>query len=217
MEPLAVGHTSQDCDFNNEDLRVAFKPNPAPTSNNVTLEGAMPTFCQLLKEHLLTCRRLEAIADSLPNNINVRTCIAIAEHLPPRLATIHKIEDEVIHPLLRTTTAGTPFGYDLDRLQDEHQIDQDYAEEVSEMLMLLASKRKAHMEHAGYLLRGFFHSSRRHVHFDLEIIMPHISPRLDQPALNRIREILHTHQSILPASCVTAQSAIRNHQPRATP
>lgn len=190
------------------------------TSSNMghdctAVEAVMGTFCRLLREHLDACNELEMIADSLPHNIDGQSCILLAERIPQRLQTVHTIENEVIYRLLRSPRSRVPLLFDLDRLQSEHQIDEDYAEEVSDMLVTLASGRQVNMEHAGYLLRGFFQSSRRHVRLDLECIVPRARQLLRPADLDRMRQILSKEQAILPLACVRTRRQIKSHRLRA--
>lgn len=138
----------------------------------------------------------------------------LAERIPPRLQTVHMIENEVIYRILRSPGSTVPLLFDIDRLQSEHQIDEDYAEEVSDMLVTLASGRQVHMEHAGYLLRGFFQSSRRHVRLDLECIVPRAQQLLQPADLDRMKQILSKEQSILPPACARTRGQIKSHRPR---
>ncbi|MCA1443802.1 hypothetical protein I6F07_27045 [Ensifer sp. IC4062] len=59
----------------------------------------------------------------------------------------------------------------MERLKYEHCEDECFAEELTEMLGRLgAADRTVNAETAGYMLRGFFTSVRRHIRFEQECL-----------------------------------------------
>ncbi len=61
----------------------------------------------------------------------------------------------------------------IERLKIEHQVDQCYAEEVEEMLRSYGEGRPQFTaDAAGFMLRGFFESMRRHIAFEQQMLVP---------------------------------------------
>lgn len=124
------------------------------------------------------CGELERVADSLPHNVNQQTCIQLANALGPNLIAAQELEEKEIFPaLLSLAPCGKELGDTIRQLCQDHQMDRCYAEEVQEMLysygvgMLSVSH-----ETAGFMLRGFFESLRRHLAFEDHLVMPLFQP-----------------------------------------
>lgn len=115
------------------------------------------------------CDVLEAIADSLPHP-DGRLCMATADALEPLVEQTHGLEEYALFPALMAS--GRPeLEQTAARLRREHLYDSDMASEVSEALRDLVSGRSTlSPDAAGYLLRSFFASMRRHVHGELELL-----------------------------------------------
>lgn len=119
------------------------------------------------------CDLLESIADSLPSNLDRNRCAVAAGALESLLGTIHRFEEDVIYPLVQRELRrrGKPF-HCIDRLCAEHCEDQGHAGELIAMLEQLASgDPPLQAETAGYMLRGFFVSMRRHLAFESDCLM----------------------------------------------
>lgn len=129
---------------------------------------AMPVMRRLHAAKLALCDRLEAIADSLPNELDRRECLLSARALGPQLLGIHRFEEQRIFPLF---CAGLGHAEDaqaiVERLKNEHFEDEGYAAELREALRAAArSGRAQNPETLGFMLRGFFGAVRRHVAFE---------------------------------------------------
>ncbi|MCO6186190.1 hemerythrin domain-containing protein [Rhizobium sp. L1K21] len=124
-------------------------------------------------EQLSLCDTLEKIADSLPDDVDKAQCLAVEKSLPSLIKRIHEFEENTLFPWLE---AQLPDREDLretlNRLKFEHVEDECFAEELLDLLHKMAVGGKpANAEAAGYMLRGFFESVRRHIAFEREHLM----------------------------------------------
>ena len=89
-------------------------------------------------------------------------------------------------PWIERTFRGDPtLGATLERLKYEHCEDECFAEELTEMLERLgAADQTVNAETAGYMLRGFFTSLRRHVGFEREFAEQAEAERVDRRDLD---------------------------------
>jgi iron-sulfur cluster repair protein YtfE (RIC family) len=119
---------------------------------------------------LALCDQLEQIADSIPGNINRRTCSVLAEKLNPLIRSVHRFEEDLLYPLTRRTRKNrSQMETTIKRLKHEHFEDECFAEELVEALRELSlDKTPENPEATGYMLRGFFEALRRHVAFERE-------------------------------------------------
>jgi hemerythrin-like domain-containing protein len=128
-------------------------------------------------EQLALCDKLEEIADSLPVSVDRQSCIHTARALGSVIDRAHRMEEEMLFPLLRD--AGPVVldpGAMLERLKIEHAGDEYYAEELVEVLLSYGAGTPMHSaEVTGYMLRGFFESVRRHVAFEHAVLGPMFS------------------------------------------
>lgn len=141
------------------------------------------------EEQVELCDALERIADGLPNEVDPRLCARVASCLQFDLSLHHHDEEEALFPLLRQR-AHPEDGIDgiLDRLASEHSADGDLASEISEELEKLAQgDRPANPGMFGYMLRGFFEAYRRHVHWEMALLMPIARKRLQPEDLDLLR------------------------------
>lgn len=122
---------------------------------------------------LTLCTALEEIADSLPANINRQKCIYAAKSLIPLINGIHRYEEEALFPMLETRNTGERELADtIARLKFEHVEDECFAEELTDTLTRLGSgDGTVNAEAAGYMLRGFFESIRRHIAFEQQFML----------------------------------------------
>ncbi|NRP72719.1 hypothetical protein ILFOPFJJ_03618 [Ensifer psoraleae] len=110
------------------------------------------------------CDRLEAIADALPNAINVTRYEQIADTLVPTLGSLHELEEQVLFSQLLARTDGRDVTALIERLREEHQHDERAAADVAEVLReLLHGRCRLSWDAIGYMLRALFESLRRHV------------------------------------------------------
>jgi hemerythrin-like domain-containing protein len=151
---------------------------------SAALRMAEPSRCQtpdpisvIDEEHALQlefCDVLELIADSLPNRVDlalVRIAIPILRNSMP----LHmKLEEEVLFPLMRKRVEGTAhLEAVLERLEDEHDADEDLAGEIADEFELLEkSGTPQNPEMLGYMLRAFFESQRRHIAWENRLVLP---------------------------------------------
>jgi len=122
---------------------------------------------------LTLCSALEEIADSLPANINRQKCIYAAKSLIPLINGVHRYEEEALFPLLTTKSSDDgELAESIARLKFEHVEDECFAEELTDTLNRLGSgDATVNAEAAGYMLRGFFESIRRHIAFEQQFML----------------------------------------------
>ena len=122
---------------------------------------------------LSMCDALEAIADGLPDQLDVQTCLTLSRCLLPTLKKAQLLEEEELFPLLLRLTGNHPaLAASVDRLHKEHCEDEGFAEEIAHLLQECAGEGRANnAEVAGYMLRGFFSCVRRHVAFERECLL----------------------------------------------
>ena len=122
---------------------------------------------------LTLCTALEEIADSLPANINRQKCIYAAKSLIPLINGIHRYEEEALFPMLATRGQGDrELADSIARLKFEHVEDECFAEELTDTLNRLGQgDGTVNAEAAGYMLRGFFESLRRHIAFEQKFML----------------------------------------------
>lgn len=127
---------------------------------------------------LTLCTALEEIADSLPGNINRQKCIYAAKSLIPLVNGIHRYEEEALFPMLESKGGGDKaLAEAIARLKFEHVEDECFAEELTDTLTRLGSGDGAvNAEAAGYMLRGFFESIRRHIAFEQQFMLRGTGP-----------------------------------------
>lgn len=122
---------------------------------------------------LALCEALEDIADSLPANINRQKCMYAAKSLIPLVNGVHRYEEETLFPLLEKLRAHDgELTEAIARLKFEHVEDECFAEELTDTLTRLGSgDAGVNAEAAGYMLRGFFESIRRHIAFEQQFML----------------------------------------------
>lgn len=123
---------------------------------------------------LLLCDLLESIADRLPHDLDQAECLILGRALAPMLQRIHAHEETVLFPALLGWAGVLPeIAATIDRLRIEHQVDGCYAEDVEDMLRSYGESRPSVApDAAGFMLRGFFESLRRHVAFERQLLVP---------------------------------------------
>lgn len=127
------------------------------------------------------CDTLEAIADLLPRLPERRACLAALEVLERHLPMHHADEELGLFPLLRARCEPEDrIDAILRELEDEHVDDEALLTEVVLTLRALAADRGPERDPAvaGYVLRGFFESQRRHIAWEEATIMPLALARL---------------------------------------
>ena len=148
-----------------------------PATNQDANFGA-PLLSDSLKHHLNAlhglCDELEAIADSLPISLNVQASLALAQSLLPTIKSAHEFEEHKVYSILgELKPVERSLSEDLQRLTFEHWVDEDLAEEIVHKLRdYIAEKTPIKAEALSWMLRGFFEGMRRHIAFDLAIVLP---------------------------------------------
>ncbi len=149
----------------------------------------------ILIEHGLhqdLCDLLEEIADSLPNRVDGKKARQAANALKNDLPLHHRIEEEALFPLLMKY-ADDEDNVDeiVARLNDEHVVDESFAEELVEVLENLA--RGKSLEDAnmfGYMLRGFFENYRRHIMWENSVVLPLARRRFSADGLRELSSLI---------------------------
>jgi hemerythrin-like domain-containing protein len=153
---------------------ISDQPVQTSPSSDGTPDNPLEMISLEHRDHIELCDKLEEIADSLPNSIDVKACSRAALALRHRVGMHHAVEEEALFPLL-TARAGNDAGFmrTLQRLQDEHRTDEGYCDEVLELLTSLSEgNQPENANAAGYLLRGLFECMRRHIAFEEDHLLP---------------------------------------------
>lgn len=129
------------------------------------------------KEQLALCLELEEIADSLPSNINRQKCLYAAKALGPVIRGAHHYEETVLFPWLEHHASLRASSETLERLRYEHFEDECFAEELTDALLKVGSGNPVNMEAVGYMLRGFFEATRRHIAFESDCLFEELENR----------------------------------------
>ncbi len=142
-----------------------------------TIEQMKNSLQLLEKFHTLKlqlCDQLELIADSLPHKVDIRSCVNLSQCLVPTVRQAQLIEEKQFFPIVCSVFENDGQVHDsLDRLCNEHLEDDAFAEEIAGLLHHCGGTgRAADPETAGYMLRGFFSSLRRHIAFERECLIP---------------------------------------------
>jgi len=142
------------------------------------------------------CNSLERIADGLPNDVDPRLCTQVINALCFEIPLHHRDEECGLFPLLeRRALPGDNMHHILSRLALEHATDESFAAELLESLEILSKgKRVKNPEMVGYMLRSFFESYRRHIHWENAVVLPLARARLTredvvelEAAMSRLR------------------------------
>ena len=119
------------------------------------------------------CSRLEAIADTLPRQVDRQECLLLARDILPAVMKAHQFEEHRLFPHLRWYNSSPDVTESLERLQFEHWEDEAYAEEISEVLLKIGRNDSiVDAEKISWMLRGFFDGVRRHIAFEAEYLLP---------------------------------------------
>lgn len=126
-----------------------------------------------MKLQLDLCADLEAIADSLPDNVDPQNCLRMAQRICPAIRAVHEFEEKSIFPLLRAAAPLEEIDQTIERLRFEHWEDESFASELQESLHgLIHGGEPVAVDSLAYMLRGFFEGMRRHVAFEREHLLP---------------------------------------------
>lgn len=136
--------------------------------------GIAETLRHYLKEQARFCDRLETMADMLPDGVDSRDCLLMAQNIVPLVRRAHEFEEGSVYPLL---LSGPGLSQDLtetlERLRFEHLGDEEFAGDLCVSLRQFVTDRaNCNVESLAWMLRGFFESLRRHIAFEREHILP---------------------------------------------
>ena len=148
-------------------------------------------------KHGYLCDDLEQIADSLPDDVDKKLCQQVAMTLRFDLPLHHLDEENGLFPLLHAHSEEKPsINPILNRLSEEHAADESFAEELIEELDHLALTGKAkNAETLGYMLRGFFESYRRHIHWETDVLLPMARQMLSEADLTELANRMEENRS----------------------
>jgi len=130
--------------------------------------------------------------------------------LRTNIMPVHEVEECIVLPVLLAGPTNSGISIQtLERLRSEHGMDRGYAGEIADLLSALSDGNcRADMNAVGYALRGFFESVRRHVHFDLEQIIPRAQCRLGAVELKRMSELLRPYRMIVSDACLQTRTTL---------
>lgn len=147
--------------------------------------------------HAGLCDMLEAIADSLPDEVDPLQCRQALTSLQIELPLHHMDEEVGLFPLLeRRAKPKDKLQEHLAQLCLEHATDESFANELSDELDSLAQGMRPHNPNMlGYMLRGFFESYRRHLHWENTVLLPLARKRLTEADLDVLARTMQQHRS----------------------
>ncbi len=147
---------------------------------------------------LRVCDILERIADALPRPPSRLVCLRLLDILTVDMPLHHADEEGGLFPLLRRRTEADD-GIDavLERLSIEHTEDEALLPEVLETLQALADDVGPEREPdiAGYVLRGYFESQRRHIAWEEDVVMPLARNRLHATDIETLDTIMRANRT----------------------
>lgn len=140
---------------------------PAPAGIALTLQ-------HYLREQARFCDRLETMADLLPDGVDERDCLLMAQNVVPLIKRAHEFEEGVVYPLLLSLPeTSNDLTSSIERLKFEHLGDEEFAGDLCASLrQFVTSRNTSNVESLAWMLRGFFESVRRHIAFEREHILP---------------------------------------------
>lgn len=158
------------------------------------------------QEHLVQaqlCDSLERIADGLPDNVDRMLCRKVIHSLQFEVPLHHRDEELGLFPLIEKRAVPDDNIQDiLARLALEHATDECFAGELLESLESLSEGRKLkNPDMVGYMLRSFFESYRRHIHWENAIVLPLARARLTRDDLNELGQAMIGHRRSEPPGC----------------
>ena len=153
-------------------------------------------------------------ADCLPNQIDVQNCLALSRCVLPTVRNAQIMEETRLFPqLMQAYPDDKRLQASLDRLRQEHLEDDSFADEIACLLHDCGCAGKpSNAESAGYMLRGFFSSIRRHVAFE-DDLMPD-GPLIEhQTRVNVAKQPGSTTRATRASRRRKSLSACRCHEP----
>ncbi len=142
--------------------------------------------------HQVLCDLLEEIADSLPDDVDLKKARRAVDVLKYELPLHHRVEEEALFPtLMKYAVEEDNISEIVARLNEEHVVDESFAEELIEFLEDLS--RGKTIEDAnmfGYMLRGFFENYRRHIMWENNVVLPLARRRLPVEGLQEMTSLI---------------------------
>lgn len=153
----------------------------------------------LANEHLRQqwlCDVLETIADGLPGKLECALAAKVAEALRNDVPIHHANEDGGLFPLLaRRAQPQDNLEAMVEQLSREHMADDTYSGDLVELLDGIARGQvPSNPEMAGYMIRGFFESYRRHIAFENTVILPLARARLIPEDLEELLALMRRNR-----------------------
>jgi hemerythrin-like domain-containing protein len=142
------------------------------------------------------CDSLERIADGLPNDVDCRLCVQVVNALRYEIPLHHRDEECGLFPLIeRRALPGDNIHDILARLALEHATDESFASELLESLEALSDGETVkNPDMVGYMLRSFFESYRRHIHWENAIVLPLARARLTHEDIEELEQAMSRHR-----------------------
>ncbi|MGI9373463.1 MAG: hemerythrin domain-containing protein [Hyphomicrobiales bacterium] len=143
-------------------------------------------------QHAALCDTLEEIADSLPDSIDTSKCTSVLDTLNYELPLHHKDEELGLFPLLQEKVKTDPnIDSHLQQLSWEHAADESAAHEIADVLDQLShGERAKNPEMLGYMLRSFFESYRRHLHWENTVLLPLARQSFSSSDLEALNDVM---------------------------
>jgi hemerythrin-like domain-containing protein len=143
------------------------------------------------------CNMLEMVADTLPDNVDPQLCRYIIDTLRFEIPLHHRDEELGLFPLLEKRSVASDNIHDmLGRLALEHATDESFAAELMESLEALSrGEILPNPNMTGYMLRGFFESYRRHIHWENAVVLPLARQRLSAADLEELEFSMRSHRA----------------------
>lgn len=148
-------------------------PQKSPVGDNAPA-GVAVTLRHYLKEQGRFCDRLETMADLLPDGVDSRDCLLMAQNIVPLVKRAHDFEEHEVYPLLLAMPdMAEQMKATLERLRFEHLGDEEFASDLCLSLRQFVTEREqCNVESLAWMLRGFFEGLRRHIAFEREYLLP---------------------------------------------
>ncbi len=144
------------------------------------------------------CDCLERIADGLPNDVDPKLCAYVVNALRHEIPLHHRDEEDGLFPLIeKRAKTGDNIHEILARLALEHATDESFAAELFESLEILgAGERVKNPDMVGYMLRSFFESYRRHIHWENTVVLPLARARLTREDIVELERAMARHREL---------------------
>ncbi len=139
------------------------------------------------------CNFLESTADHLPEIFDPARLQSAIQLLRHDLPLHHQDESRGLFPLIQKhMRPDSEIEASIARLNDEHEGDEGFAGEIIELLetLLAGDADVKTTAAAGYMLRGFFETTRRHIAFEDEVILPFARKKLSIADLATLAEVM---------------------------